>query len=117
MRLKNLTTLRGKAFLLAKKNSTPHFLKNVIVLITPNNLNIKRFGLIVSKKVGNAIVRNFVKRRLRVILVALNELLSQGFDFIFIGRASAAHSKFISIFNEITELIKGHASKIASSHS
>lgn len=44
-----------------RKTRTPHLL----VIYTPNQLAGSRFGLVVSRKVGNAVQRNWVKRRLR----------------------------------------------------
>ncbi len=59
----------------------------VIKTIT-NGLEISRFGISVSKRVGNAVVRNRTKRRLREIL-RLAPLLA-GRDFIVIARQPAA---------------------------
>ncbi|MFH1158268.1 MAG: ribonuclease P protein component [Pseudomonadota bacterium] len=54
-----------------------------------------RLGLTVSRKVGNAVVRNRAKRRLRE--AARQCLLtdkSGGFDIVLIGRASAKERDF-----------------------
>ena len=54
-----------------------------------------RLGLTVSRKVGNAVVRNSARRRLRemVRLSVAPEKLA-GFDIVLIGRASAAERDF-----------------------
>lgn len=48
-----------------------------------------RYGLTVTKKVGNAVIRNRVRRRLRAVAA---ELLPQkgksGFDYVLIGRVT-----------------------------
>lgn len=48
-----------------------------------------RYGLTVTKKVGNAVIRNRVRRRLRAIA---HELLPEkgrsGFDYVLIGRVT-----------------------------
>src|SRR5579864_5637547 len=56
----------------------------------PNGLERSRFGFSVSKRVGNAVVRNRVKRRLREILRAL--ALQRGWDLVFIARPAAAEA-------------------------
>lgn len=42
--------------------------KNFTVYFQPNSLNHSRFGLSVSKKMGNAVFRNKVKRQLRMMI-------------------------------------------------
>ena len=63
----------------------------VLVLITRRNgLNVSRFGFTVGRRVGNAVVRNRVKRRLRA--VASKSAVSQGWDIVVIARKPAADS-------------------------
>jgi ribonuclease P protein component len=57
-----------------------------------NGLEISRFGISVNKRVGNAVMRNRVKRLLREIL-RLSPLLS-GWDLIVIARGPAAESDY-----------------------
>jgi len=45
-----------------------------------------RFGMSVGRKVGNAVVRNKVKRRLRDALRSLSEQLPEGHDFVVVAR-------------------------------
>ena len=51
--------------------------------------NAIRFGLTATKKIGNAVIRNRTRRRLRVLA---HEILSThgqpGFDYVLIGRAA-----------------------------
>lgn len=58
---------------------------NLVLYYYPNNSNINRVGFSVSKKIGNAVVRNKVKRRLREIM-RLKKDLKKGFDIIIIAR-------------------------------
>jgi ribonuclease P protein component len=49
-----------------------------------------RFGFTVSKKVGGAVVRNRVRRRLRSLVAALDPArLRQDFDYVLIARPGA----------------------------
>jgi ribonuclease P protein component len=57
-----------------------------------NGLEVSRFGISVSKKVGNAVVRNRVKRLLREIL-RLSPVMP-GWDFIIIARRTSAESHY-----------------------
>ena len=60
-----------------------------------------RFGFTVSKKVGNAVERNRVRRRLRDIVRCSdgNRMLS-GHDYVLIGRRAALKVPFARIAEE-----------------
>jgi len=53
----------------------------------PNGLTWSRYGFSISRRVGNAVVRNRVKRRFREILRVMP--LQSGWDIIFIARPAA----------------------------
>ncbi len=49
-----------------------------------------RFGFTVSKKVGGAVIRNRVRRRLRALVAALDPaLVKPDFDYVLIARPGA----------------------------
>ena len=66
-----------------------------------------RFGFTVSKKVGNAVERNRVRRRLREI-VRLNAVMAPqpGHDYVLIGRRTALTLPFDRIASEFTGALK-----------
>lgn len=57
---------------------------DIYVLNRNDNNEIRRLGLITSKKVGNAVCRNTAKRRLREIFRTNKHKLTPGLDIIFI---------------------------------
>lgn len=59
---------------------------------TPDALNV---GFTVTKKVGNAVVRNRVRRRLReVVRLGISDFNKTGYDFVLIGRQSTINRPF-----------------------
>jgi ribonuclease P protein component len=55
-----------------------------------------RFGFTVSKKVGNAVERNRVRRRLRdIVRLSGGERLRSGHDYVMIGRRAALQLPFV----------------------
>ncbi len=54
-----------------------------------------RFGLTVTKKLGNAVTRNRIKRRLRAAIREIAPLFAkQGHDYILIARSAATELPF-----------------------
>jgi len=62
-----------------------------------NNLNISRFGITVSKKIGNAVVRNKIKRQLKNIIDKNEKLFPKDLDYIIIVRRSVLEHSFKEI--------------------
>jgi len=66
-----------------------------------------RIGYTVTKKLGNAVTRNKIKRRLRE---AVRQILSQncrsGHDYVIIGRQSAIRADFPHILGDLKLAVK-----------
>ncbi len=56
----------------------------ILVYFLDNCLNHTRVGVVASKKIGNAVKRNKIKRQLRQM--AMKESLNVGVDLIFIAK-------------------------------
>lgn len=67
-----------------------------------NGLPLSRFGFAVGKRVGKAVVRNRVKRRLREIVRSLHPV--GGWDVVIIARPASADADFASLSAAVRSL-------------
>jgi len=75
-----------------------------ILLTLENDLPFSRFGITVSKKNGNAVKRNRIKRKIREIQrLNRNEIVS-GRDIVVIARKQAAEASFGEMESEYLRL-------------
>lgn len=66
----------------------------LVVYVHPNRRGRNRLGVTVSTKLGHAVVRNRVRRRLREIF-RLNQVgLAQGYDMILVARTRAVGAEY-----------------------
>lgn len=73
---------------------------NLVVLYLANGTQTPRFGLAVSRRVGNAVVRNRVKRWLREALRRQQAGVG-GHDVVVIARSAAATAGYPAIYEEV----------------
>lgn len=82
--------LRQRAdFLAAATGIKVHGAGFVLQMRERNDRHPPRVGFTVSKKVGNAVERNRVRRRLREIVRRMPERLQAGCDYVLVGRRAA----------------------------
>ncbi len=84
-----------------KRYRTAHF----TVIFKQNGLGITRLGIIVSKKTGNAVKRNKVKRLIREFFRLNKSYLPQGYDLIIVANKGAYGLNFWNLKEELGEII------------
>jgi ribonuclease P protein component len=83
----------------------------VLALVKPNGRPTEptRVGFTVSTKVGNAVVRNRVRRRLRELFRTRRHELPKGLDMVLIARNSAATAEwpaYVRAFDRVVTELK-----------
>jgi len=64
-----------------------------------------RVGFIITRKIGNAVSRNKIKRRIKEALRNTEADFSEGISMIFIARKAIQGKSYIEITNELSKVL------------
>jgi ribonuclease P protein component len=80
----------------------------------PNELGTPRLGLSVSRKVGNAVKRNAVRRRLREVFYSALDGIPGSWDLVVSARPAAAEAGLGDLHEEFATALRklGEAGKV-----
>ena len=97
-----LSVLTRRADFLAANRGLRIARPGFVLLANPNKSDSIRFGITVTKRIGNAVVRNRMKRRFRALI---RELLPDhglpGHDHVLIGREGGIERDFGKLREEL----------------
>lgn len=82
--------------------------KYLVMYIADNNLEINRFGISVSKKVGNSIVRHRITRLIREVYRLHQSDLIKGKDIVVVARVNSKGKNYWEIESAFLHLTKLH---------
>ncbi len=77
-----------------------------VIYYIENNKEYNRFGISVSKKIGNAVTRNYYKRIIRNICDKSKNLYSNRKDYIIIMRKGLIVLNFNDALKSMNDLLK-----------
>lgn len=84
-------------------NSIVHPL--LILVYSRNTQGRSRFAVVASKIIGNAVVRNFTKRRLKSCIAGLCDRINGFWDFIFYARKSIVNASYKEMCEAVEHLL------------
>jgi ribonuclease P protein component len=77
----------------------------IIIYNRNDSYIVRRFGVIVKKKIGIAVDRNKIKRKLREIFRLNKHMLKPGIDLIFIPKFLSLYLKYLELEKSVLTLI------------
>ena len=80
--------------------------KHYVIYSLDNNKNYDNFGISVGKKIGNAVIRNKYKRKIRSIIDIYRKDFINNKDYIIILRSSALSISFQEMKESLILLLK-----------
>ena len=105
--MKRSLSLRGGAEFQRVWENGKAWSNNLFVLRAfANESSGTRFGFVVGKKVGNAVERNRIKRRMREVVRSRCDRITPGWDIILIARQGTEDADFAEIESAIDTLVK-----------
>lgn len=97
---------RNKQFRQVYRKGKSVACRELVLIYAKNRSDMVHVGLSVGKKLGNSVVRNRVKRRLREAFRPNLPLLLPGFDLIVIARDAARDAPFSSLADSLRYLLR-----------
>ena len=103
---KNRRINRGKEYGYLYKNGRRITGKYLIIFVKENNLENNRFGIVTSKKIGNAVIRNRAKRQIREVIRKNLQLIRPGSNIIIVARFNIKEVDFDLIEKDYLKIMK-----------
>ncbi len=80
--------------------------RNLVLFVKKNNLGYTRVGYTITKKVGNSVVRNRIRRQMKEIYRLNFDRIEKDYDLIFIPKKSVVDISFIELESAMIHIMK-----------
>jgi ribonuclease P protein component len=77
----------------------------IVLCALPNNLAYSRFGFAASRRIGKAVIRNRVRRRMREAVRLSRVSIAEGWDILLVARPPIARATYAEIAQAIENLL------------
>ena len=104
--IKTVTIKKNWEFLKMYKKGRFYVGRHIILYTMPNKQEFNRIGITASKKTGNSVRRNRIRRLIRENYRLFENFVKDGRDILFVARPSEAFPEFSDIRKEMKFLLK-----------
>jgi ribonuclease P protein component len=77
-----------------------------VLVFFPNSLAYSRFTIVTSKRVGNAVIRNRCRRRIRACVREIYPSLLPGWDILFLARQPLTMATHLELKSTIIKQLR-----------
>ena len=88
------------------EKNKPFRYKDYIIYIDKRESSIYKFGFSVGKKIGNAVVRNKVKRQVRSLIDSHKNLFANGKNYIIMIRKGVKKLTYAKMEQDLVKLLQ-----------
>ncbi len=88
------------------KKGEKYWNRHLVIYVFRQSLYSTRLGITVSKKIGNSVKRNRVKRLIRESFRLSQQQICQGYDIVAVGRSAAVGVKRQQIQASFLQLLQ-----------
>ena len=93
-------------FIKIYRNGKNYWNRNLILYVKKNGLKHSRIGFSITKKIGNSVVRNRTRRRMKEICRLNFVNIKQEYDIIFIPKKNVVDITYLELENAMLHLLK-----------
>lgn len=97
---------KRKEYLTVYKQGVRGYSENFTIIVSRNHSGAKRLGITVTKKVGNAVQRNRIKRLLREFFRLNKSDIADSQDIVIIVKGNIAKLNYHDVSRQLERLIK-----------
>ncbi len=103
---RRLRLRRGEDFQRVRQGKSSWSHPLLILTLIPNTLTHNRYGIITTRRLGGAVVRNRARRRLREAIRCWHPRIIPGHDLVFIARPAVARCPYPALLKAVETLLQ-----------
>ncbi len=96
---------KNREFRKVYKKGKKYISSYTVLYVMPNEKDETRIGITVSKKIGNSVTRNRVKRIYREVCRLKEKEMKKGYDLVIVARKRAAEMDFWKGWKDLNNLL------------